>query len=125
MPSCLRRPRNHFGARCGKSFTKRVRLSERRFDSRVGFGSERKMPDLGSRLGLVSDTSEARAVWTDTRAGTVVSNKQDIYGAEVTFPARLSKPLKYALRYGGGVLALLGIALLASAARQPRQRTAR
>jgi hypothetical protein len=108
----------------GKSFTKRIRLSEGRFDSRIGFGSERELPDLGSRLGLVSDTSEAHAVWTDTRAGTVVSNKQVIYGAEVTFPARLSKPLKYVLRYGGGVLALVGIALVASAARRPRQRTA-
>jgi len=108
----------------GKSFTKRTRVSDRRFDSRVGFGSERKLPDLGSRVALLSDSSEARAVWTDTRAGTVVSNKQDIYESVVTFPVRLSKPLEYALRYGGGVLALLGIALLASAGRQARWRTA-
>ena len=109
----------------GKSFTKRVRLSERRFDSRIGFGSERKLPDIGSRLGLVSDDSEARAVWTDTRAGSIVSNKQDIYGAVVNFRARLSKPLKYALRYGGAGLALVGVALLAATARRARHRTAR
>jgi len=108
----------------GKSFTKRVRLSERGFDSRIGFGSERKLPDIGSRLGLLSEDSQARAVWTDTRTGTVVSNKQDIYESVVTFPVRLSKPLKYALRYGGGILALVGIALLAAGARRPRQRTA-
>ncbi len=109
----------------GKSFNKRVRLSARRFDSRVGFGSERKLPDIGNRLGLLSANSEARAVWTDTRAGTVVSNKQDIYAATVSFRARLSKPLRYALRYGGGALALAGLVLLAATARRARQRTAR
>ena len=108
----------------GKTFTKRVRLSERPFDSRVGFGSERKLPDIGNRLGLLSEDSEARAVWTDTRAGTEVSNKQDIYAATVSFRARLSKPLRYALRYGGGALALVGLALLASTARHARRRTA-
>ncbi len=102
----------------GESFTKRLRLSRRAFDSRVGFGSERDLPDLGSRLGLLAGDSRATAVWTDTRAGTVTSNKQDIYAAQAVFPARLSVALRFALRYGGGALALVGLATLAVAARQ-------
>ncbi|MDQ6749411.1 MAG: glycoside hydrolase, partial [Actinomycetota bacterium] len=43
----------------GRSFGGRVLLSARPFDSRVGSGSERGMPDLGNRLGLVSDDSRA------------------------------------------------------------------
>lgn len=104
----------------GQSFTKRVRLSSRRFDSRVGFGFERNLPDLGSRLGLLSDESRALTVWTDTRNGTAVTNKQDIFSAEVTFPLRLSEPVKYALRYGGAILGVVGLGLLASAARRSR-----
>ncbi|MDQ6848682.1 MAG: hypothetical protein M3070_01585, partial [Actinomycetota bacterium] len=104
------------------SFGGRVLLSARPFDSRVGSGSERGMPDLGNRLGLVSDDSRALAVWSDTRAGTVDSNKQDIAGALVEFvePA-LGKPVRYVLRYGGVGLALSGFALLLSARRTRRR----
>jgi hypothetical protein len=65
-------------------------------------------------LGLVSADSDALAVWTDTSAGTEASRKQDITAALVAFsrPARLSKPVEYALRYGGLALALLGLALI-------------
>lgn len=97
----------------GKSFTPRVRLSGRRFDARIGFGSGRGMPDLGSRLGLLSERSRAVAVWTDTRSGTVASNKQDLYTAEVTFST--SSRLEQGARYGGAVLALVGLGLLAAA----------
>ncbi len=104
----------------GQSFTERVRLSSRRFDSRVGFGFDRKLPDLGSRLALLSDESRALAAWSDTRNGTAVTNKQDIFKAEVAFPARLSEPVERGLLYGGISLAILGLALLASAARPRR-----
>ena len=53
----------------GRDFTPRLRLSDGSFDSRIGFGSERDLADLGGRLGLVSRAGEATAVWTDTRAG--------------------------------------------------------
>jgi hypothetical protein len=43
----------------GESFSRRIRLSDRPFSSRIGFGLERGMPDLGSRLGLVSDERRA------------------------------------------------------------------
>lgn len=71
----------------GRSFGGRVTLSSRSFDSRIGFGSERGLPNLGSRLGLVSGKDEAVAVWSDTRSGTEASNKQDLVAATVE-PAR-------------------------------------
>jgi len=95
----------------GHSFSPRLRLSDRLFDSRVGFGSERDLPDLGSRLGLVSSRQRAVAVWTDTRAGTQESNKQDLGRAVVVFsaPAALRSPL----RLGGGVMAAIGLLVVA------------
>lgn len=104
----------------GQSFTERVRLSSRRFDSRVGFGFDRNLPDLGSRLALLSGESRALAVWSDTRNGTAVTNKQDIFRAEVAFPARLSESVERGLLYGGITLGILGLALLASASRRRR-----
>lgn len=107
----------------GKRFTKRMRLSDRPFDSRIGFGSERNLPDLGSRLGLVSDDSRAIAVWTDTRAGSVTSNKQDLLAAEVAFRRGRLGALRYGLRYGGIVLLMAGLAMGTSGALRARRRS--
>ncbi len=98
----------------GKSFAGRVRLSDRPFSSRVGFGSERGMPDLGSRLGLLSTDKRALAVWTDTRAGTTKTGKQDLARRVVAFndPPRLAGWLEAMLRWGGLLLILLGVAVL-------------
>jgi hypothetical protein len=100
----------------GRTFDASIRLSSRSFSSRIGFGSERDMPDLGSRLALLSDDGSARAFWADTRAGTVASNKQDIASAEVRFsPApAAAEPEKDALRFGGALLVLAGLALAAA-----------
>lgn len=97
----------------GKSFSKRLGLSDVAFDSRIGFGSERGMPDLGSRLGLVSTDRRVLAVWTDTRAGTVASNKQDLVRAvvDIAKPKGVPAPVRKSLRYGGLGLAALGIAV--------------
>jgi hypothetical protein len=99
----------------GESFTSRLLLSNKPFDSRVGFGFERDLPDIGSRLGLESTGRRALAVWTDTRAGTTETKKQDLAQAVVAFtePKRLSGPVETALRFGGAALALLGILVLA------------
>lgn len=67
----------------GDSFTTVV-VSDSSFDSRVGPGSERGAGDLGSRLALVSRPATVHAVWTDTRNGTLDTDKQDIYSAAVT-----------------------------------------
>ena len=98
----------------GQSFGRRVRLSDSRFDSRIGFGNERGMPDLGSRLGLLSTDRRAMAVWTDTRAGTEGSLKQDLSRAVLHFPRRTPPAVVYGLFYGGIAIALAGTALLGS-----------
>ncbi len=98
----------------GESFTSRLPLSNRSFSSRVAFGVERDLPDIGSRLGLESTDTRALAVWTDTRAGTTETKKQDIAQAVVAFsePERLSGTAESLLRFGGIALASLGLATL-------------
>ena len=98
----------------GDSFTASTRLSSQPFSSRVGFGSKNDLPTLGSRLGLVSTAERALAVWTDTRAGTVATNKQDLARAVASFsePARLSPAAEAGLRYGGITLMVLGLGVL-------------
>lgn len=104
----------------GRSFTPHVRLTDRSFDSRIGVGSERGLPDIGSRLGLVSRSDAAFAAWTDTRAGTVDSNKQDIAFARATITTQggLSDPARSGLRYGGIALLLAALGLLLASARR-------
>ncbi|MEA2143923.1 MAG: hypothetical protein QOI64_2353 [Solirubrobacteraceae bacterium] len=98
----------------GRTFTGHVTLSGRRFDSRIGAGSENGLPDLGSRLGVVSEPAGVLAAWADTRGGTVGSNKQDIAFARagVARSSGLASGLRAALRYGGIALLLGGLALL-------------
>ena len=98
----------------GRTFTHAVTLSSRSFDSRIGFGAKEGLPDLGSRLGLISQDHFALGVWTDTRAGTPATQKQDIAQAAVAVssPERLAGPLRYLLRYGGIVLGLAGLTVL-------------
>jgi hypothetical protein len=107
----------------GKTFMPRVKVSDRAFSSRIGFGLERGLPDLGSRLGLLSTDTRAYAVWTDTRGGSVRTAKQDIARGVVGFndPPRLSSGLETALRIGGVVLILLGGAVGAWAVAQRRR----
>jgi hypothetical protein len=72
------------------------------------------MPDLGSRLGLVSVDSRALAVWSDTRAGTPASSRQDLGRAVVAFsdPPRIAGGLKWLLIIGGIAAILAGAAVL-------------
>ena len=108
----------------GRTFTARAVLSDREFDARIGSGSERGLPDLGSRIGLISDGSGVMAAWTDTRAGTEASNKQDIAfsQAAVTRASGLAAGARGALRYGGIALLLAGLGLLFAHARGDRVR---
>jgi len=106
-------------------FTPRQVLSGRSFDSRIGFGSENGLPDLGSRLGLASTRTEAVAVWTDTRAGTQASNKQDLARAMVvvTGPG-LRAGWRRPLQVTGLAVALGGAAVAVGALRRrPEGRT--
>ena len=101
----------------GESFTNRLLLSNKPFSSRVGFGFERELPDIGSRLGLESTSERALAVWTDTRAGTTETKKQDIAQTVVALsePERLSRSAELSLRLGGIGVGLLGILAIAFA----------
>lgn len=107
----------------GATFTPSLRLSSRPFDSRIGLGGERGLPDLGSRLGVVAGDDRALAAWTDTRAGTEASLKQDLARAIVAFPPEdPTRDLAAdALRYGGVVLAVAGLALGLMAAQRRRR----
>ena len=100
----------------GATFTPGVSLSDRAFDSTIGFGSERSMPDLGSRLALLSTERRALAVWTDTRGGADVANKQDLARAVVAFD-RPSSTRSWAraaglLMLGAGALAISAAAVV-------------
>lgn len=98
----------------GASFTTHRTISDRAFDSRIGFGGHRDMADLGSRLGLLSTSDRALAVWSDTRAGTEASEKQDLVRQAVAFDGAVTAPAgaTAALRFGGTAVAVVGGALL-------------
>lgn len=97
----------------GATFSERAVLSDRPFDSRIGFGGFRDMADLGSRLGLLSTEQRALAVWADTRAGTRASEKQDLVRQSVAFPGPgpPSPVAQATLRRGGAVVTLVGVLL--------------
>lgn len=101
----------------GKTFTNAVRLTSRASDSRIGFGAKEGLPDLGSRLGLLSTNRAALGLWTDTRAGVPATQKQDLAAGAVaiTPPEELSDWAQAALRFGGIAMFLAGLALLALA----------
>ncbi|MGH9164424.1 MAG: sialidase family protein [Acidimicrobiales bacterium] len=94
----------------GRSFEPRLRLTSVSFDSRIGFGSSRGLPDLGSRLALLSGDGRALAVWTDTRAGTVETRKQDLGQAAVAFTA--ASPWRQPLRRAAPVLVIVAVVVL-------------
>jgi hypothetical protein len=106
----------------GKTFLPRVRISDRAFSSRIGFGLERGLPDLGSRLGLLSNDRRAYGVWTDTRGGSVRTSKQDIARGVVAFndPPRLSSTGKALLIIGGIALIVGGVAVAVMTLRRRR-----
>jgi hypothetical protein len=107
----------------GRSFTPALRLSSRPFDSRIGFGAKEGLPDLGSRLGLISTDQAALGLWTDTRAGTPETQKQDLAKTVVAVaePEGLAEPAEVGLRYGGLVLGLAGLGVLALWLLAPRR----
>ncbi len=103
----------------GRTFSRRVVLSDRPFDSRIGFGADRALPQLGSRLGLQVTDAGALAVWADTRGATALIPEQDLARASVAF-----QPTRRGLvaRPGGIAVAATGVLLLAAALRPRRRR---
>ncbi|MGH9190805.1 MAG: sialidase family protein [Acidimicrobiales bacterium] len=103
----------------GATFSRRAQLSGAAFDSRVGFGSERGMPDLGSRLALISSDTGALAVWSDTRAGTEASSKQDLAVAQVAVGGDDWRDrLRWPLRAAAAALVLAALVVVAGALRR-------
>ena len=72
----------------GRTFTRSSRLGTRPFDSTLGIGRDRGMPDLGSRLGIVSVERGALAVWPDTSHGRPGLEKQVLNQSLIAAPAR-------------------------------------
>jgi hypothetical protein len=107
----------------GKTFTPAIRLTSRASDSRIGFGAKEGLPDLGSRLGLISTDRAALGLWTDTRAGLPETQKQDLAAAAVTVsdPTRLSDGVEKLLRWGGLLLALAALGMLVALALKGRR----
>jgi hypothetical protein len=106
----------------GATFGAHLILSSQSFDARIGQGAELGLPDLGSRLALASDDEGATAVWTDTRAGTEASHKQDLRAARVDVDGPdAGIELSTVALFGGAALLLAGGAmLLAGTARGTR-----
>ena len=94
----------------GASFGPRRRLSTASFDSRIGFGGDRGLADLGSRLGLIAGDDRVYAFWSDTRRGTRADVRQDVAVAvlDIAGPSALRSPLRVSgalsLTAGAGVL---------------------
>lgn len=107
----------------GDTFTPALRLSSQPFDSTIGFGRKEGLPDLGSRLALVSSDRAALGLWTDSRAGTPATQKQDLAQAVIAFsePYRLPDAAQAALRYGGIGAVLTGLVLLGLVLRARRR----
>ena len=102
----------------GRTF-RPVRVSTRSFDTRIGpTAGPRLEPDLGTRLGLLSDRRRTLAVWTDTRLGTADTGRQDIAFAAIVIdddPLLTRRPVLAGIA-AFGVLALAGAALTRRAA---------
>lgn len=101
----------------GRSFGRHVSVSDRSFDAGIGFGSERGMPDLGSRLALDSSGDRVLAVWTDTRAETVASSKEDLAWAVIRVDHRPAAKVVLVVLAAVG---LMGACAVAATTRRPR-----
>lgn len=101
----------------GTTFGARTLLSSTAFDSRVGFGGSRGMPDLGSRLGLVAGDDRVFALWSDTRRGSQDAVRQDVAVAvvDVTRASSMRAPVRIlgSLALAGGLLLLVRQAVAA------------
>ena len=105
----------------GSSFGPRLRLSDRSFDSTIGFGASRNLPDLGNRLGLLATDTGALGLWGDTRAEEREIAKQDLAKGLVVFSG--GDEAKNSLKTVGVGVATVGalIALVAVAGARRRK----
>ncbi|MDP9075287.1 MAG: glycoside hydrolase [Actinomycetota bacterium] len=84
--------------------------------------SAQGLVEFGSRVGLLSTDTRAVAAWTDTR--NIRSGiAQDIFSTIVSYPTKAGSQPAW-VRAVGGILAALGIAFMAVAARRRRPKLA-
>lgn len=95
----------------GRTFGSSLVISDGAFDSRIGYGGERGLADLGSRLGLVSGDRRVLAAWSDTRAGTIASQKQDLALAVIAMTT--APAARGPLQVLGAVLLVVGTVVAA------------
>ena len=106
----------------GRSFTAGP-VSDRNFDSRVGFGSLQGLPSLGQQLAVLSEEDRALAFWSDTRRGNVDTNAQDLAVAIVE--VQESRARRWPLVALGAALVLGGATVAfwpQSSAARPKRR---
>lgn len=93
----------------GGSF-RNIRLSSESFDSRVGPSAGPLLPaDLGTRLGLAATAQSSLAAWTDTRLGTIETERQDIMTSRVDHPDLSGLTWRWAVVIGSVLAALLAL----------------
>ncbi len=107
----------------GVTFGPSIVASDQPFSSLVAPNSSAHLPDLGSGLALLSANHGALAVWTDTRAGTVLTGKQDL--AEELVSISTGSGWRVPVLVLGLILAVAGAVSLGGAAIRSRLRTAR
>jgi hypothetical protein len=109
----------------GRSFPKVQRVSSQSSDRSVGpQGSPfENQADFGTRIAVLSGKTHTVAIWTDTRAGTDDTGRQDIYSGLVGFPAARSlTKAQVAIVILGLALGVIGIALFVGSRRRPPRR---
>ncbi|MDQ1422335.1 MAG: hypothetical protein QOJ52_4297, partial [Acidimicrobiaceae bacterium] len=109
----------------GRSFPKVQRVSSQSSDRSVGpQGSPfENQADFGTRIAVLSGKTQSVAIWTDTRAGTDDTGRQDIYSGLVGFPAARSlTKAQVAIVILGLALGVIGIALFVGSRRRPPRR---
>lgn len=106
----------------GRTFTSRS-VSNRTFDSRIGFGSLQGLASLGQQLAVLSEDGRAVAFWSDTRKGTIDDNNQELAVALVDVDRRGSR--RWPLVVGGALVVAAGAVVAAWGGRQPSARPKR
>lgn len=81
----------------GTTFARNVRLTSWDSDSMIGYEyavpSATGLVEFGGRVALLSERARAVAAWADTRNDALGPPAQDIWAAEVVFPAARGVPL--------------------------------
>ena len=90
----------------GRTFTTTT-VSDRAFDTRIGFGGFQGIPLLGSHVAVLSGADQALVFWSDTSGGTETTGNQDLAVAAVEVSGAAGP--RWPLVAAGVALALAGV----------------